>query len=118
MIRREYCEGRVTDYNKMVAHDSCSYTLKMVGYDKIHYIGFTNDPEETLRVAKIGQFKGNLHLLYKINTKIDAKDLCHDLMCNFGFMRNNVHVTNFLESAQKKGKGPYYIYALIKNNKN
>jgi len=110
MICRDYCEGDVRNYDKVVAYDSCSYTLTKIGRDKVNYLWFTNEPENTLNLAKIDHFKGKMYLLYKIKTKTDTKDLCHELVKNFGFSKNK-----FLTPISKCNKSPYYIYALVRN---
>ena len=117
MIRREYIEGRTDTYDREIAYDHCAYIITKLGCDKLQCIGFTNVPDNILNNAKINQFNGYMYLLYKIKTKIDAKNLCRELMNNFGLLRNNVLMNKFIESTHQKGMGPYYIYILIRKSR-
>ncbi len=46
MICKDYCEGIINDYDKIIAYESCSHTIKKIGYDQINSIGFTNKPTD------------------------------------------------------------------------
>lgn len=108
MINRDYLENHSIRYDPDIVYEHCSDTILRLGSSRIYCIGWTNNPEMTLRDYEVQERNGILYLLCKVNNILVARKLCEQLMKNFG-----IHKNNFIDCRDKSLNKHTYTYVYV-----